>query len=118
MTHTHIIVKSYDETVNTFIFPDYEAEKILKQLLEKQDELAAHDYHANNEGKKMTDNYKDIPIYYWYSTRELVESCIKKYYYNGKTYVGYNDEPEPDEIDKYKLTFIGVGDMTMIGVGK
>jgi len=39
MTHTKFIIKKYDETVDSFFFPDHEAEKILEVLLDKEEEL-------------------------------------------------------------------------------
>lgn len=60
-------------------------------------------------------NYTDVPVYYWYLTREHILEYNKMYYYKGITYVGFNDEAEYEVIEKYNLVFVGVGDMTMIG---
>lgn len=60
-------------------------------------------------------NYTDVPVYYWYMTREHIPEYDKMYFYKGITYVGFNDEPEYEKIDKCRLTFVGIGDMTVIG---
>lgn len=41
-----IIIKKYDTTLIKVSLPDSEAENFIKQLFDKQDELAAHEYHS------------------------------------------------------------------------
>lgn len=45
MSTTQIIIKKYDNTLIKVSLPDIEAEAFIKQLTDKQDELAAHEYH-------------------------------------------------------------------------
>lgn len=42
-----IIIKSYDQTLHRFNVPQEEANKITQQLTDREQELAAHEYHRS-----------------------------------------------------------------------
>ncbi|WP_423189439.1 hypothetical protein ACO1PF_00565 [Alkalibacterium sp. f15] len=61
----------------------------------------------------MTDNYTNIPQYLWYHA-EGNPPTQKARWWKGKKYVGYEVEPEPNMLDRYKLTYKGTGDFNYI----
>lgn len=41
-----IIIKSYDQTLHKFNVPQEEAEKVIQQLTDREQEIAVHEYYA------------------------------------------------------------------------
>lgn len=46
VSDVQIIIKKYDSTLFKVSLPESEGEKIIQQLNETKEELAAHDYHG------------------------------------------------------------------------
>lgn len=61
----------------------------------------------------MIDKYEEVPQFLWYHT-EGNPPTGKVYWWKGKKYVGYEEEPEPMILDRYKLTYKGKGDFDYI----
>lgn len=47
MTNIQIIIKSYDQTLHRFNVPQEEADAIIQQLTDREQELVAHEYHRS-----------------------------------------------------------------------
>lgn len=65
----------------------------------------------------MSYNYEELPLYYWYTTKYTVHGESRSYFYKGIQYVGYPNEPEPNVLDQYKLTFKGIGTIDFVEGG-
>jgi len=50
-------------------------------------------------------------LYYWYRTLECLPQADKRFINHKESVVGFLEEPEPKEIDKYNLREIGIGSL-------
>lgn len=62
----------------------------------------------------MIDMYNEAPTMYWYETKHNTEGQYVLSWRLGRQFAGFLKEPEYHTIDRYKLKFVGVGDITYI----
>lgn len=58
-------------------------------------------------------NYDQVPRYLWYAAKGNPPTSIVLWW-KGIKYVGYEEEPEPNILDRYRLTYVGMGDINYI----
>lgn len=60
-------------------------------------------------------NYDEVPQFLWYRAYRHTHGHYRTYWVNGKEYISFDEEPTYEEIQRYDLRFLGVGDMSDIG---
>lgn len=88
---------------------------ILSDITKKSYDMLKDEFNLlGNVRLEPVNQYEDVPIYHWYRANKRIEGDCMTYWVNGRQYVGYTEEPSYEDIEKYDLRFIGIGDITDI----
>jgi len=66
----------------------------------------------NSERGNPMINHVTIPNYFWYTSATSPTGENRCHFYNGQWYSAYINEPDTRIINKYKMTFVGIGDVS------